>query len=449
MVEMVLTARDHAGQTGDSKPLRFKLPERSFEKPLAKALIEQRRALVLDPERREDVVRLLDALSFWPEGILEESSIYLGVRVARTSLYHARSHDDVKSTIALLWDLAVAIEDGDVPEAKRALDEARKALQQALAEGAPPEKIAELMSRLREAMERYLAAMAQQAQRNAQAKDGDSRRDPNGRTIKPEDLNRMLDAIDKLARSGANEAAQELLSRLEEILSNLQPSLAEQGLEQQMPPLADMLQDLGDLLQRQQELMDQTYRLPRNGEEGEMSGQEGNEPGMRGQRPGEPNALARQQDELGKLLEQLMAELGKNGLQAPEGLGQGATGHGRCRRAPCARPRGEERSANRATPWTDCAREPKRWPASSCSRAWAARATTAATARHAAMIAIPWAGRCRRAAMTTARNATCCPMRRPSSGRARFWSILRGRANDATRPRLERDYLDRLLRGLY
>ena len=54
----------------------------------------------------------------------------------------------------------------------------------------------------------------------------------------------------------------------EEILNNLQPSLAEQGLEQQMPPLADMLQDLGELLQRQQELMDQTYRLPRNGEEG-------------------------------------------------------------------------------------------------------------------------------------------------------------------------------------
>ena len=46
------------------------------------------------------------------------------------------------------------------------------------------------------------------------------------------------------------------------------------------------------------------------------------EPERRRQRPGEPNALARQQDELGKLLEQLMAELGKNGLQAPEGLGR-------------------------------------------------------------------------------------------------------------------------------
>jgi hypothetical protein len=31
----------------------------------------------------------------------------------------------------------------------------------------------------------------------------------------------------------------------------------------------------------------------------------------------------------------------------------------------------------------------------------------------------------------------------------RILEYLRGRANDAGRPRLERDYLDRLLRGLY
>ena len=47
--------------------------------------------------------------------------------------------------------------------------------------------------------------------------------------IEAQDLNRMLDAIEKLARSGANEAAQELLSRLEEILSNLQPGMAQDG----------------------------------------------------------------------------------------------------------------------------------------------------------------------------------------------------------------------------
>ncbi len=446
MVEMVLTARDQAGQAGESKPLRFKLPERSFDKPLAKALIEQRRALVLDPDRRAEVVQLLDALTLWPEGILDDSSIYLGLRVARTGLYHSRSHDDLKANIALLWDLAVAIEDGDVPEAKRALDEARKALQQALAEGAPPEKIAELMSRLREAMDRYLAAMMKQAQRNAEAKDG--KQNPNGRTIKAEDLNRMLDAIDKLARSGANEAAQELLARLEEILSNLQPSLAEEGMEQQMPPLADMLQDLGELLQRQQELMDQTFRLPRNGDEGNITGEEGNEPGMRGQRPGESNALARQQDELGKLLEQLMAELGKNGLQPPDGLGRAQQDMGDAaealRQAERRRALGEQGDAMEGL-----------------------RQGAEAMARELMQQGMGSQGNYGRHG--EARGDDRDPLGRPLPSRGEDYGpernmlpdeaaierarqileYLRGRASDATRPRLERDYLDRLLRGLY
>jgi uncharacterized protein (TIGR02302 family) len=448
MVEMVLTAHDQAGQTGDSKQLRFKLPERSFEKPLAKALIEQRRILVLDPERREDVVRLLDAFTIWPEGILEESSIYLGVRVARTGLYYAQSQEDIKSTIGLLWDLAVAVEDGEVPEARRALDEARKALQQALAEGAPPEKIAELMARLREAMDRYLAAMAKQAQRNAQAKNQDRKQSSNGRTIKAEDLNRMLDAIDKLARSGANEAAQELLSRLEEILSNLQPNMAEQGLEQEMSPLADMLQDLGDLLQRQQDLMDQTYRLPRDGEQGELSEQDGREPGMRGQRLGEPNALARQQDELGKLLEQLMAELGKNGMQSPEPLGRAQQDMGEAadalRQAERRRALGEQSDAM----------EGLRQGAEAMARELMEQGmgSQGSYGRHG-----------------EARGDDRDPLGRPLPSRGddygperdmlpeeaaierarRILEYLRGRANDAGRPRLERDYLDRLLRGLY
>ena len=258
----------------------------------------------------------------------------------------------------------------------------------------------------------------------------------------------MLDAIDKLARSGANEAAQELLSRLEEILNNLQPSLAEQGLEQQMPPLADMLQDLGDLLQRQQELMDQTYRLPRNGEEGEMSGQEGREPGMRGQRPGEANALARQQDELGKLLEQLMAELGKNGLQAPEGLGRAQQDMGDAgdalRKAERRRALGEQGDAMDGL-----------------------RQGAEAMARELMQQGMGSQGNYGRHG--EARGDDRDPLGRPLPSRGddygperdmlpdeaaierarQILEYLRGRANDATRPRLERDYLDRLLRGLY
>ena len=42
-VELTLVAKDLAGQSGRSKPVEIVLPERRFTKPLARAVIEQRR----------------------------------------------------------------------------------------------------------------------------------------------------------------------------------------------------------------------------------------------------------------------------------------------------------------------------------------------------------------------------------------------------------------------
>ena len=45
---MTLSARDEAGNEAKSEPHDMRLPERLFTKPLARALIEQRRILALD-----------------------------------------------------------------------------------------------------------------------------------------------------------------------------------------------------------------------------------------------------------------------------------------------------------------------------------------------------------------------------------------------------------------
>ncbi len=50
-------ARDAAGHATASEVKRFKLPERLFMKPLARALIEQRKELILDPDNGPDVSR--------------------------------------------------------------------------------------------------------------------------------------------------------------------------------------------------------------------------------------------------------------------------------------------------------------------------------------------------------------------------------------------------------
>jgi uncharacterized protein (TIGR02302 family) len=447
MVELSLIARDHAGQTGESKPKRFRLPEREFTKPLAKSLVEMRRELVLSPDDRDTVIRLLDALTIWPEGVLDDSGAYLGVRTVLNRLYRAQSHDDIRDTIELLWEMALAIEEGDVPEAMRDLMAARKALQEALAENAPPERIAELMQQLREALDRYLTAMMEQARRNQEAGQSQQRPDP-GQMIRSEDLNRMLDAIEKLARSGAHEAAQELLARLEEILSNLQPGLAQQGQQGEMPPMAEMLEQLGEILRRQQELMDQTFRMPDDGTNGELSQPNGNEPGMQGQRPVDPGALAGQQDELGRMLEQLMQQLGQNGMQAPSPFGRAQENmegsSGALRRTERNRALGEQGEA------MDNLRQ-----------------GAEAMARNMMQQGNGQQGNYGRHG--EARGDDRDPLGRPLPSRGEDYGperdmlpdeaaierareileYLRNRASDATRPRIELDYFDRLLRGLY
>src|SRR5512132_1124325 len=59
---MILTARDEAGNEGQSAAFEFRLPERPFSKPIARALIEQRRILALDGDAQASVLTALDAL---------------------------------------------------------------------------------------------------------------------------------------------------------------------------------------------------------------------------------------------------------------------------------------------------------------------------------------------------------------------------------------------------
>jgi uncharacterized protein (TIGR02302 family) len=446
MVELSLIARDHADQTGESKAKRFKLPEREFTKPLAKSLVELRRELVLDPDGRDEVIRLLDALTVWPEGILEDTGTYLGIRTALNQLYRAQSHEDVKATIDFLWQMALAIEEGDVPEAMRDLEAARKALEEALAQGATPDRIAELMQKLRDAMNRYLSAMMEQAMRNRTGAQNQQQPQP-GQMIDAQDLNRMLDSIEKLAKSGAAEAAQELLAQLQELLSNLQSGMAQQGKEGDMPPMAQMLGKLGDLLRRQQELMDQTFRMPEMSQDGEAS-EPGDEQSTQGQRRPDSGALAGKQDQLGQMLEQLLRELGKNGMNAPGALGRAqqdmGDASGALRRAERNRALGEQGEAMENL-----------------------RQGAEAVARDLMQQGNGQQGNYGRHG--EARGDDRDPLGRPLPSRGEDFGpehdmlpdeaaverareileYLRNRANDAGRPRIELDYYDRLLRGLY
>jgi uncharacterized protein (TIGR02302 family) len=79
-VVMTLTASDDGGNEGKSEPFTFRLPERVFTKPLARALVEQRRNLALDANSRPLVITALDALTMAPEQFQPEAGVYLGLR---------------------------------------------------------------------------------------------------------------------------------------------------------------------------------------------------------------------------------------------------------------------------------------------------------------------------------------------------------------------------------
>ena len=82
MVEMTLTARDAAGNKTESAKRVFRLPERMFTKPLAKALIEQRRQLILAPDEAGGVAEMLDALITYPRGLIERSGTHIAIAAA-------------------------------------------------------------------------------------------------------------------------------------------------------------------------------------------------------------------------------------------------------------------------------------------------------------------------------------------------------------------------------
>ncbi len=454
-VDVKLNVRDIGGRTGESEVKSVKLPERQFIKPLARALVEQRKALVMNPDDTKPVQRMLNALLRYPEGLVEKSGHHIAIRTVISRIAHIESHDDVRGAIDMLWKIALNVEDGDLADAKAELDALRKELERALAEGASPERIAELTKKMRQAMDRYLEQMMAEMQRkmkqdpNAQQ---NSQRQQAGREVRPEDLQKMLDMIDKLAQNGANDAAREMLSQLEEILRNLQAGNPQQMDAQRDSEMGQMLDELSDLMRRQQQLMDDTQRLPQGmeGEMGEMGEQQqGQDPGQQGQRQQGNGSLADQQQALERMLKDMMDQMGQNGMQAPQALGQagkemqGATG---------ALGKGERR---RALGNQGEALNQLRQGAQSMAQQMMQQqgmGNQGNNGRHG-----------------EARGDDRDPLGRPmptqgedtgpdrnilpsdiAIRRAReILDMLRSRSNAADLPRIERDYLERLLRGLY
>jgi uncharacterized protein (TIGR02302 family) len=306
-VTLTLTAKDEAGNEGRSEPFDMRLPERLFTKPLARALIEQRRILALDANQHAQVYAALDALMIAPELFTPEAGQYLGLYSVARQLEAARTDDSLREVVASLWALAVTIEDGDITDVDKALRAAQDALKQALERGASDEEIKKLTENLRAALDNFMRQLAEQLRNNPQALARPL--DPNTRVMRQQDLNNMIERMERLSRSGDKEAAKQLLEQLQEMLENLQMAQPGQSGDSDME---QALNELGDMIRKQQQLRDKTFK----------QGQDSRRDRARGKQQGDQSMGDLQQDQQGlrDRLKKLQQELAKRGL------GQGQKG---------------------------------------------------------------------------------------------------------------------------
>ena len=263
-VEITLEAADALGQTGISDPVRTVLPERIFNHPVARALVELRKQLTLSPDDRRPVIQGLWKLNQRPEHFFDDLVVYMAIRSAERRLVHDRSPEAIEEVQELMWRTALHIEEGELALAERELRNIQEALMRALAEGASDEEIDRLMNELRDALNRYLEALAEQLSEQL-AEGMELETLPEGaELIEGSELQKMLDRARELAKSGARDAAMEMLSQLQNILENLRLAPMGQQFSQEGQDAWQMLRDLEDLVRNQQDLLDKTYRDAQN-----------------------------------------------------------------------------------------------------------------------------------------------------------------------------------------
>lgn len=308
-VTMELVARDEGGNSGRSEKIDFTLPQRPFVKPLARALVEQRRNLVLNPDEAERVATAFEALMIAPEMFGVTAGQYLGLHSISARLAAAKTDDDLRETADLIWQMALHLEEGDLSDAERDLRAAQQALREALERGASEEELRQLMDQLRAALDRFLKEFAEQQMREQNEAQDQNQTNPGDRTITSQDLQRMLDQMEKMARSGNMADAQRMLDQLQNMLENLR-SARRNNQNQMSREMNRSLNQLDQMMRDQQELRDRTFR------QGRRQQQE-----QGGEQQGDMQSLQKRQQALREQLEELQQRMRRFGMKPEQGFG--------------------------------------------------------------------------------------------------------------------------------
>lgn len=345
-VTVRLTAADGAGQTGRSEDAAITLPERTFNHPVARAIVNQRKILTRNPQgSRVQVARALAEISARPGTYGDDIVAFLSMRTAIARLMLDESAEAIPPLQQLMWETALRIEDGGLSLAEKDLRDAEKRLSEALDKNASDEELNRLMDELQAALDKFLDAMEQRMMEALQRGEQLPMVPPEmaDRMTDRNDLQQMLDQLREMAQTGSRDAARQMLSQLQQMLETMRSGAMAQMNQQngqQQNQNWEMMQQLQKLAQQQQQLLDQSFRQsqesmdqqqqgeqPRNRQPNQRRNQNGQQNGQQNnqQNPGSPTLQkqAEQQEALRRQLGELMRRMGEQqGGEIPQPLGR-------------------------------------------------------------------------------------------------------------------------------
>jgi uncharacterized protein (TIGR02302 family) len=280
-VLLTLTAEDGHGQSVRSAPKEFYLPERKFTNPTAEQLALERKRLILfnnsgNPITQRLTFEALGDIANHPQYYKGDPRVFLGLAMAVKRIAFDGDDESIRSVELLLWNLALRIEDGGLSLAARDLSDALQNLSQALNDKKTgQEELQRLTEEVQKKMRAYVQALAQEmAQRMEQGK-------PN-QMMSPElaekfmkhiDMNEMIQQMRALSQGDSREQMQRMAEMLKNGVNNLDLNKLDQMNKAQQQAM-ESLEDMQTLIREQQKLLDETNKMLPDEESNAQEGQQ-------------------------------------------------------------------------------------------------------------------------------------------------------------------------------
>ncbi|MCE9508501.1 MAG: DUF4175 domain-containing protein [Alphaproteobacteria bacterium] len=263
-VTIRLEAEDSAGHKTLSAPAAFTLPERLFTNPTAKRLIEQRKKLLQEKDilTRRAVARNIAGIADQPLAYKNDGLVFLSLDIAVKRLLYGTGDDAASSVPALLWDVALKLEDGGLSLAQQELRNALQKMSEALNDkNLSKAQLQEIVDDVQKKMQQYVRSLAAELQQRLQQGKKISVLPPDlaQKFLKNTDLRKMLEQMRLLAQMNSREDLQKMADDLKDAIDNIDMKKFDQMQERQIQAM-EALQGLEDIIHAQQALFDKSNK---------------------------------------------------------------------------------------------------------------------------------------------------------------------------------------------